>query len=323
MARSFGSDLVDFGIDRSSRKGQVCQANTDFIIKMSQIKIELKNVNYIYGQNTPFMIKALDDINIGIESSKVTGIIGHTGSGKSTLVRLFNGLERPTSGQVLLDGLDIWENPKKIGDVRFKVGLVMQYPEYQLFEETIRADIGFGPRNMGLSKEEIDARVEEAAELVGLDKELLDRSPFDLSGGEKRRAAIAGVIAMRPDVLVLDEPAAGLDPRGRNVIFECIKHYKAHTSATVIIVSHSMEDMAAVCDNLIVMSKSRIFLSGSCDEIFSHSEELPKIGLDVPQITRLTDILAERGVLEGKSIYTVDEAEKQILEMFERKNITD
>ena len=290
---------------------------------MSQIKIELKNVNYIYGQNTPFMIKALDDINIGIESSKVTGIIGHTGSGKSTLVRLFNGLERPTSGQVLLDGLDIWENPKKIGDVRFKVGLVMQYPEYQLFEETIRADIGFGPRNMGLSKEEIDARVEEAAELVGLDKELLDRSPFDLSGGEKRRAAIAGVIAMRPDVLVLDEPAAGLDPRGRNVIFECIKHYKAHTSATVIIVSHSMEDMAAVCDNLIVMSKSRIFLSGSCDEIFSHFEELPKIGLDVPQITKLTDILTKRGLLEGKSIYTVDEAEKQILEMFERKNTTD
>ena len=283
-------------------------------------KIEIENVSYVYGSGTPFEIKALDDINASVKEGTVTGIIGHTGSGKSTLVRLFNGLERPTSGKILIDGKDIWENPKKIGEIRFKVGLVMQYPEYQLFEDTIRADIGFGPANMGLGKDEIAARIDEAAEFVGLDRSLLDKSPFDLSGGQKRRAAIAGVIAMRPEVLVLDEPAAGLDPRGRCAILDSIINYRDRTKATVVIVSHSMEDMAAICDDIIVMASSKIAFRGTCNEIFSHSEELSSIGLDIPQITKLTDILRRHGLLTEKPIYTVDDAERAILELFKRKS---
>ncbi len=270
--------------------------------------LTLEHVSYIYGEKTPFEVKALDDVSLTVREGSITGIIGHTGSGKSTMVQLFNGLEKPMSGRVLLDGKDIWSEPKKMREIRFRVGLVMQYPEYQLFEETVRADIAFGPRNMGLSEEEIDARVREAVAFVGLEEDALGKSPFDLSGGQKRRAAIAGIMAMRPEVLVLDEPAAGLDPRGRDAILQGIDTYNKKTGATVIIVSHSMEDMAAYCDDLIVMANARVFLSGTRDEVFCHAKELASVGLDVPQITRLMMILKERGVAVPDGIFTVPAA---------------
>ncbi len=275
-------------------------------------KIQLENVSYIYGPGTPYEIKALDDVSVEIEAGKITGIIGHTGSGKSTFVQLLNGLEKPMGGRVLLDGEDIWAKPKEIGKIRFRVGLVMQYPEYQLFEETIRRDIAFGPRNMGLNEDEIAARVNMAADFVGLDRELLDKSPFDLSGGQKRRAAIAGIIAMKPEVLVLDEPAAGLDPMGRDGIFGGIVRYGRETGATVIIVSHSMEDMARLCDELIVMAHAKIAMRGNCAEIFSRVEELEQIGLAVPQITRLIAELRRRGIEVDGSIYTVADAARAL-----------
>ena len=281
---------------------------------MSKIKVE--NVSYLYSPGTPFEVKALDDVSIDIKEHTVTGIIGHTGSGKSTLVQMFNGLVKPMSGRILLDGEDIWAEPKKIGNVRYRVGLVMQYPEYQLFEDTVVEDIAFGPKNMGLDKAEIDKRVREAAELVGLDEELLSKSPFDLSGGQKRRAAIAGVMAMRPEVLVLDEPAAGLDPAGRNSIFDGIKRYAEATGAAVIIVSHSMDDMAKYCEELVVLSKSKVAMSGNRKEVFSRCDELESIGLGVPQITRLVMLLRDRGVEISPDIYTVDEAERALAELF-------
>ncbi len=270
--------------------------------------VTLEHVSYIYEPGTPFEIKALDDVNLTVREGSITGIIGHTGSGKSTMVQLFNGLEKPTEGRILLDGVDIWEQPKKMREIRFRVGLVMQYPEYQLFEESVREDIAFGPRNMGLPEEEISARVAEAAELVGLSPADLDKSPFDLSGGQKRRAAIAGIMAMRPEVLVLDEPAAGLDPRGRDTILGAIRNYAAHTGATVIIVSHSMEDMAAYCDDIVVMAHAKVFLCGSRDEVFAHESELESVGLDVPQITHLALRLRERGIELPQGIYTVEAA---------------
>ena len=278
-------------------------------------KITVENVSYVYSPKTPFEMKALQNVSVNIESNRITGIIGHTGSGKSTLVQMFNGITKPTEGRILLDGNDIWEHPKEIGKVRFKVGLVMQYPEYQLFEETVRADIAFGPKNMGLDDEEIKKRVLESAEFVGLDLSLLDKSPFDLSGGQKRRAAIAGVMAMRPEVLVLDEPAAGLDPIGRTSIFGGIKKYASATGAAVIIVSHSMEDMAKYCDDIIVMSSSRLVMTGDRNEIFSRAASLESIGLDIPEITKLMMILRENGVDVPDNIYTVDDAEKAILDV--------
>ena len=281
--------------------------------------VTLEHVSYVYEEGTPFEVKALDDVTLTVREGSVTGIIGHTGSGKSTMVQLFNGLERPSLGRVLLDGVDIWENKKKIRDVRFRVGLVMQYPEYQLFEESVRADIAFGPRNMGLPEEEIAARVVEAASLVGLDPADLDKSPFDLSGGQKRRAAIAGVMAMHPEVLVLDEPAAGLDPRGRDVILGAIRDYAEKTHATVIIVSHSMEDMAAYCDDIVVMSHAKVFLAGTRDEVFAHASELESVGLDVPQITHLAWELARRGVTLEGGIYTVQAALEALLPQFNNK----
>ncbi len=271
-------------------------------------KITLEHISYIYSPQTPYEVKALDDVSVGIEEGTITGIIGHTGSGKSTFVQLLNGLERAPQGRVLLDGKDIWEKLKEIGKIRFRVGLVMQYPEYQLFEETVRADIAFGPKNMGLDKDEIDRRVEEAAEFVGLDRALLDKSPFELSGGQKRRAAIAGIIAMRPEVLVLDEPAAGLDPMGRDAIFESVRHYRDRTGATVVIVSHSMEDMARFCDEIIVMAHGSVVMKGTRSEVFSRMEELEKVGLDVPEITRLMAMLTERGIGDFRGIYTVSDA---------------
>lgn len=283
--------------------------------------IELQNVSYIYGAGTPFETAALDNVNLKIKSGIITGLIGHTGSGKSTLVQMLNALLRPTSGKVLLHGKDIWENPKEIGSVRFKVGLVMQYPEYQLFDETVRKDIAFGPKNMNLSDDEINRRVTEAAKFVGIDEALLDKSPFDLSGGQKRRAAVAGVIAMQPDVLVLDEPAAGLDPRGREEILGRVKEYQEQTGATVIIVSHSMEDMAKYCDEIVVMNHAKIFAQGSCAEIFVRADELVSVGLDVPQISHIASELRRRGYpLEG-DIYTVSGAVASISSLLEKSGI--
>jgi len=281
---------------------------------MSKIKIE--NVSYVYSAGTPYEIKALDDVSVDIESNCMTGIIGHTGSGKSTLVQMFNGLLKPSSGRILLDGEDIWKDPKKINDVRYRVGLVMQYPEYQLFEETVAEDIAYGPKNMGLDEAEIQKRVLEAAEFVGLDSDNLQKSPFDLSGGQKRRAAIAGIMAMKPEVLVLDEPSAGLDPLGKSSIFEGIKNYAKATGAAVIIVSHSMDDMAKYCENIIVLARSKVIMSGKRNEIFSRADELVNVGLGVPQMTYLVRLLAEKGLPISRDIYTVEDAEAALAEIF-------
>ena len=283
---------------------------------MSKIKIE--NLTYYHGKDTPYEIKALNGVELAIPQGRITGIIGHTGSGKSTLVQMLNGILRPQEGKVLLDGKDIWEKPKKIRDVRFKVGLVMQYPEYQLFEDTVYKDIAFGPQNMGLAADQVKERVLEAAEFADLTPEMLTQSPFDLSGGQKRRVAIAGIIAMRPDVLVLDEPAAGLDPRGRALIFDNICEYQKKSGNTVIIVSHSMEDMAKYCDNLVVMHNGRIKMQGSADDIFSQSDALFEIGLDIPQVTRLILMLKKQGVDIDGSIYTVEGALEKLLEIYRK-----
>jgi energy-coupling factor transport system ATP-binding protein len=278
-------------------------------------KITLENINYVYSPGTPFEIRALDGIDLDIRANTITGLIGHTGSGKSTLVQMLNGLTRPTSGRVLLDGQDIWEKPKEIRKVRFRVGLVMQYPEYQLFEETVRADIGFGPKNMGLSPEEIAERVTEAAKLTELDESLLDHSPFDLSGGQKRKVAIAGVMAMRPEVLVLDEPAAGLDPRGRDTILRMLRDYQRTTGATVIIVSQSMEDMARFCDDIVVLAHGRLVMQGRGHEVFSRAEELAAVGLNIPEISRMCLALRERGIPMDDGIFTVEAAEECLLRL--------
>ena len=282
-------------------------------------KITLENVSFYHGKGTPYEIKALKNISVSIPAGCITGLIGHTGSGKSTLVQMFNGLLTPHEGRVLIDGDDIWSNKKKIRDTRFKVGLVMQYPEYQLFEETVYRDIAFGPTNMGLNEKEVRERVLEAAEFVGLELSLLDKSPFDLSGGQKRRAAIAGIIAMRPEVLVLDEPAAGLDPRGRDAIFANISDYQKKSGSTVVIVSHSMEDMAKLCDHLIVMSDGEILMSGDRGTVFAEADALTSVGLDVPQITGLMNILKARGFDVDTGLYTVDMA-VEFFKKYIRKN---
>ena len=272
-------------------------------------KITVENVSFVYSAKTPFEVTALNDVSVNIEENCITGIIGHTGSGKSTLVQMFNGLLKPTSGRILLDDKDIWGKESKMSDVRREVGLVMQYPEYQLFEDTVEADIAYGPRNMGLDEEEIKKRVLETADLVGLDRENLKKSPFDLSGGQKRRAAIAGIMAMRPKVLVLDEPSAGLDPAGKSAIFEGIRNYAEFSGAAVVIVSHSMDDMAKYCENIIVMSHSKVAMAGKRNEVFSRGDELEAIGLGVPQMTYLVRLLASAGVDIPQNIYTVDDAE--------------
>ena len=268
--------------------------------------LELKDVSYVYSKGTPFEKVALDNVSVSFESGKITGLIGHTGSGKSTLVNLLNGLYKPASGTVLLNGKNIWEKPKEIGKIRYRVGLVMQYPEYQLFDETVRLDIGFGPRNQGLSEEEVEQRVREAVRFVGLDEQLLDKSPFELSGGQKRRVAIAGIVAMRPDVLVLDEPAAGLDPRGRREILGGLSKYARERDASIILVSHSMEEMAYYCDNVVVMSRAKIYKTGSVEEIFSDADSLSGIGLDVPMVSRIAANLKRSGVSLDGTLYTVD-----------------
>nr|WP_303663426.1 energy-coupling factor transporter ATPase [Ruminococcus bromii] len=274
---------------------------------MSKV-LELKNLSYVYGTGTPFEKTAVNNLSLSIEKGEFIGIMGHTGSGKSTLVQMLNGLMKPTSGQVLLDGEDIWANPKDIRKIRFKVGMVFQYPEYQLFEETVAKDIAFGPTNMGKSGAELEKAVNDAARFTGLKDELLEKSPFDLSGGEKRRAAIAGVIAMNPEVLVLDEPTAGLDPMGRDVLLSQIVQYHKERKNTVILVSHSMEDIARVADKIIVMNKSNLVMFDKTKEVFSKGRELEKIGLQVPQITKIMLELREKGFNVPEGILTVDEA---------------
>lgn len=274
---------------------------------MSKV-LELKNLSYVYGTGTPFEKTAVNNLSLSIEKGEFIGIMGHTGSGKSTLVQMLNGLMKPTSGQVLLDGEDIWANPKDIRKIRFKVGMVFQYPEYQLFEETVAKDIAFGPTNMGKSGAELEKAVNDAARFTGLKDELLEKSPFDLSGGEKRRAAIAGVIAMNPEVLVLDEPTAGLDPMGRDVLLSQIVQYHKERKNTVILVSHSMEDIARVADKIIVMNKSNLVMFDKTKEVFSKGRELEKIGLRVPQITKIMLELREKGFNVPEGILTVNEA---------------
>ncbi len=283
--------------------------------------VELRNVSYTYGAGTSSAQKALDGVSFKIDGG-ITGLIGHTGSGKSTLVQMINGLIKPDSGEVLLDGNNIWAEPKKIREVRFKAGLVMQYPEYQLFAETVREDIAFGPKNMGIQGEELERRVLESARFAGLSDEVLDKSPFDLSGGQKRRAALAGVIAMNPEILILDEPAAGLDPEGRRDILGGIKRFSRESGTTVIIVSHSMEDMAMYCDDIIVMSAAKILMHRPCAEVFSEYRELIAVGLDVPQITRIADALSEYGIDIGRDVYTVDWAVDKIKEYLSGTNIS-
>ncbi len=275
--------------------------------------ITVDNITYTYGASSPFEQHALRGVSLDIREGELLGIIGHTGSGKSTLVQHLNGLLRPHSGRVLLDGKDMWENPKQIRQVRFRVGMVFQYPEHQLFEDTVYKDISFGPKNMGLNEQEIDQRVRQAAAYVGLPEELLDKSPFDLSGGEKRRAAIAGVMAMEPEILILDEPTAGLDPRGREQVLSMIREYQRRRGTTVLLVTHSMEDVARVADRVLVMDRGRVAMLDTVERVFSRAEELEAIGLTVPAVTKILLLLRQQGVAVDTAAYTVEEAAAQLL----------
>ncbi len=286
--------------------------------------LETRNLTHIYGAGTPFERKALDNVNIKIQKGEILGVIGHTGSGKSTLIQHFNGLLKPMAGKVLLDGESIWDSKGKCKrETRFRVGLVFQYPEYQLFEETIAKDIAYGPANMQLSQAEIDVRVREAMDAVGLSPELAPQSPFALSGGQKRRVAIAGVIAMRPEVLVLDEPTAGLDPKGRDEILQLVKAYHDGSGATVLIVSHSMEDIAGISDRLLVMNRSRVLFCDPPREVFSHAEEVIEAGLDIPMITKVMLELKKRGIDIDTSVYTVSQAIEAIRDYKAKGGVAD
>lgn len=275
--------------------------------------LETEDLTYTYSVGTPFEKTAVNNVSLKIEEGEMIGVMGHTGSGKSTLIQHFNGLLRPTSGRILLDGKDIWADKNDIRSVRFKVGLVFQYPEYQIFEETVYKDIAFGPTNMGLDKTEIDRRVRETAHDLGLSEELMERSPFELSGGQKRRVAIAGVMAMEPRVLILDEPTAGLDPAGRDKILSHIKSYHERTRNTILIVSHSMEDIATFADRILVMNKSELFCFDETKKVFARADEIAAIGLDVPQITKVFGALRNRGLDFGKEVYTVGYARELVL----------
>ncbi len=278
-----------------------------------QNAVKVENVSYVYGEGTPFQVLALDSVSLNVKKGKLTGIIGHTGSGKSTLLQMLNGLVKPDNGKIIIGEDDIYSNKKLRREACFRVGLVFQYPEYQLFEDSVKKDIAFGPKNMGLSEQEIEARVIEAAEFVGLDADLLEKSPFDLSGGQKRRVAIAGILAMKPEIIVLDEPASGLDPIGRREIFGGLEKYRRATGTTMVIVSHSMEDMARYADDLVVFENGRIVMQGSKDSVFAREEELGKIGLYLPQITRLCRRLRDMGIDIPSEIYTVEDAFDAIL----------
>ena len=275
--------------------------------------LQIEHLTHTYSAGTPFQRSAVDDMNLSMMDGEFLGIIGHTGSGKSTLIQHLNGLLKPTSGRILLQGRDIWADPKKIRDVRFQVGLVFQYPEYQLFEETVYKDIAFGPKNMGLDEADIDRRVRDAAAFVGLTEAMLDKSPFELSGGQKRRVAIAGVIAMEPEVLVLDEPSAGLDPQGREELLANIRAFHRERGTTVVLVSHSMEEIAKNVDRIVVLSDSHVLMSGTPREVFAHGDELMSAGLDVPQVTRIAMALRERGLAISPAVYTVDELSRELV----------
>lgn len=281
--------------------------------------IETKDLSYVYSEGTPYEKRALNGVSINIEEGKITAVIGHTGSGKSTLMQQLNGLIKPTGGKIYFDGRDIWENPKEIRQLRFKVGLVFQYPEYQLFDETVGGDIAFGPKNMGLDEKEITRRVRFASEMVSLDEKLLNKSPFELSGGEKRRAAIAGVIAMMPRVIVLDEPTAGLDPRGRDEILSRLLEYKKMTDTTMVIVSHSMEDVAYMADSVLVMNRGSLMMHGSVSEVFSRADELKSVGLNVPDVTKIFMGLKSAGVRIRDDIFTVKDGADEIKRYIEAK----
>ena len=275
--------------------------------------IRVDHLTHTYSAGTPFERSAVKDLSLDVLPGEFLGIIGHTGSGKSTLIQHLNGLLKPTSGHIWLNGQDIWAKPKEIRKVRFRVGLVFQYPEYQLFEETAYKDIAFGPKNMGLDEQEIDRRVRDAAAFVGLDPALLERSPFELSGGQKRRVAIAGVIAMEPEVLILDEPTAGLDPAGRDMILSQIRAYHQARGNTVVLVSHSMEEIARNVDRIVVLHSARVYMEGTPAEVFAHADELESVGLDVPQVTKVAAALRARGVAVDGATYTVEALERQLL----------
>ena len=277
--------------------------------------IRVENLTHTYSAGTPFERSAVDGLCMDVLPGEFLGIIGHTGSGKSTLIQHLNGLLKPTAGRILLDGKDIWENPKEIRQVRFQVGLVFQYPEYQLFEETVYKDIAFGPGNMGLDKEEIDRRVRQAAAFVGLDEEMLDKSPFELSGGQKRRVAIAGVIAMEPKVLILDEPTAGLDPAGREKILRQLQRYHQEKGTTILLVSHSMEEIAQNADRIVVLKGGRCLMSGTPRQVFARAEELEDVGLDIPQVTKVALALRRRGLDIDPAVYTVEELKSALLRL--------
>lgn len=283
--------------------------------------ISITGLTHFYNKGTPFESVAIHDINLEIQKGELLAIIGHTGSGKSTLIQHFNGLLKPDKGVVKFNGSDIWENKKHIREVRFNVGLCFQYPEYQLFEETVYKDIAFGPQNMKLDESEIDRRVRKAAEFVGLKDELLEKSPFDLSGGEKRRAAIAGVLAMEPSVLIMDEPTAGLDPRGREKIIQLIKKYREETGSTVVLVSHSMEDVARLADRILVMENGSPVMLSSVKSVFSQRERLVSMGLNVPQIAQVFSGLRSRGLPVSADIFTVEEGVKELLRVSQGRGI--
>lgn len=275
--------------------------------------IEVRDLSHTYSAGTPFQHDAVKHMSFSVEKGEFLGIIGHTGSGKSTLIQHLNGLLRPTSGEILLDGTNIWQDKKTTRESRFRVGLVFQYPEYQLFEETVYRDIAFGPTNMGLSKDEIDRRVRESAHFAGLTDDLLEKSPFALSGGQKRRVAIAGVIAMEPEVLVLDEPSAGLDPQGREELLSNIREFHRARGTTVVLVSHSMEEIAKNVDRIVVLSDSHVLMSGTPREVFARGDELMTAGLDVPQVTRVAMALRDKGIAINPAVYTVDELSKELV----------
>ena len=279
--------------------------------------MELRGVSYVYSEKTPFEKQAIHDVNLAIEKEEFIGVIGHTGSGKSTLIQHLNGLLKPVSGQVLFHGQDVWALPKsELRQLRFLVGMVFQYPEHQLFEDTVYRDIAFGPKNMGLDDKEIDRRVRRAAEDVQLDESLLEKSPFELSGGEKRRAAIAGVMAMDPEILVLDEPTSGLDPKGRDTVLAMIQRYRQEHHTTVILVSHSMEDVARVADKVLVMDRGRRLMFDKTDAVFSRADELQACGLAVPAVTRVMLALKQRGYAADQAVYTVDQAADAIVSLW-------
>ncbi len=280
--------------------------------------IEAVGLTHYYSKGTAQQVAAINDVNLKIEKGELVGIIGHTGSGKSTLISHFNGLLKPDSGKILVDGVDIWKDKETLRQSRFKVGLCFQYPEYQLFEETVYKDIAFGPKNMKLSENEIKERVIRAAKFVGVKPEHLDKSPFDLSGGEKRRVAIAGVMSMEPEVLIFDEPAAGLDPRGRKDLVELIKDYRKQTGSTVVIVSHSMEDIAGMADRIIVMNNATVAMQGSVDEVYSRGDELRSMGLNVPEITEIFAKLRSRGIDVPANVYTVADGARILSSLMER-----